>query len=339
MTLYANMMTDLLAAMPTEELAKIRFACMFTVLVGGIAGGYLASTRLGLDEGAAKKLMNFVMVVLNWPATLVAIWQMEMRWSVLTVPVMGVVLLFASSIFALIVFRFHKLDVQGRLTAVMAGGLANLSHTGGAFVCYAIFGLEGYALGQLYLALWLPTVYIMWMPILKAYEQRNLGRKETFSGRDLFDARLMGLWAMVVGLALNFSHLATPAVLTRWYVMDPFIYAASGLSFFAIGMRLSISRLKNYIPLYFTLGAVRFVLTPAAAALILWLCSGWFSNLSDLSRKVIMVQSTAPCAVLMVTMANIFDLDSRMGSALWVVNTAVFAVVVTPILFVIYTWH
>jgi predicted permease len=252
---------------------------------------------------------------------------------------MGVVLLFASSIFALIAFRFHKLDTQGRLTAVMAGGLANLSHTGGAFVCYAIFGLEGYALGQLYLALWLPMVYLMWMPILKSYEQRNLGRKEAFTGRDLFDARLMGLWAMVAGLALNFSHWPTPPVLTAWYVMDPFIYAASGLSFFAIGMRLSISRLKNYIPLYFTLGAVKFVLTPAVAALILWLCSGWFSDLSDLSRKVIMVQSAAPCAVLMVTMANIFDLDSRMGSALWVVNTAAFAIVVTPILFVIYTWH
>jgi predicted permease len=330
---------SLLGAIPTDELTKMRFACMFTVLVGGIAGGYFASTRLGLDESAARKLMNFVMIVLNWPATLVSIWQMEMRWSVLTVPIMGVVLLFASSIFAMVAFRFHKLDTQGRLTAVMAGGLANLSHTGGAFVCYAIFGLEGYALGQLYLALWLPVVYIMWMPILKAYEQRKLGRKESFSGRDLFDARLMGLWAMFAGLLLNFSKWPTPPVLTTWYVMDPFIYAASGLSFFAIGMRLSISRLKNYIPLYFTLGAVKFVLTPAVAALLLWLCSGWFSDLSELSRRVIMVQSAAPCAVLMVTMANIFDLDSRMGSALWVVNTAAFAVIVTPILFFIYAWH
>jgi predicted permease len=328
---------DVLAAIPAEELAKLRFLCMFTVLVGGIAGGYLASTRLGLDESAAKKLMNFVMVVLNWPATLVAIWQMEMRWSVLTVPVMGVVLLLVSSLFALVVFRYHKLDTQGRLTAVMAGGLANLSHTGGAFVCYAIFGLEGYALGQLYLALWLPMVYIIWMPILKAYEQRAFGRTGKFTGRDLFDARLMGLWAMAAGLILNFSHLKAPAVLTQWYVMDPFIYAASGLSFFAIGMRLSISRLKNYIPLYFTLGAVKFILTPAAALVILWFFAGPLSSLSGLARNVIMVQSAAPCAVLMVTMANVFDLDSRMGSALWVVNTAVFAVVVTPILFFIYT--
>jgi hypothetical protein len=75
----ANTMTGLLASITAEELTKIRFACMFTVLIGGIGGGYLASTRLGLDERAAKKLMNFVMIVLNWPATLVAIWQMEMR--------------------------------------------------------------------------------------------------------------------------------------------------------------------------------------------------------------------------------------------------------------------
>jgi len=328
---------DLLAAIAADDLAKIRFLCMFTVLLGGVAGGYLAGTRLGLDEKVARKLMTLVIAVFSWPATLIAIWQIEMRWNVLTVPAMGVLLLLVSSVLALVAFRFHKLDTRARLTAVMAGGLANLSYTGGAFVCYALFGLHGYALGQLYLALWLPTVYIIWMPILKAYEQRALGHKVRFGLRDMVDARLVGLWAVAVGVILNFSPLKAPAIITRWYIMDPFIYAASALTFFAIGMRLSISRLKDYMSLYFTLGVVKFILTPAAAALILWLGAGWLSGLSPLARDVIMVQSAAPCGTTMVTMANIFDLDSRMGSALWVVNTTAFALVVVPILFLIYT--
>lgn len=327
---------EFLASIPAEDLAKIRFLAMFIVLFGGVAGGYLATARLGLDENLARKLMNFVMIVLNWPAALVAIWQMDMRLSVLAVPIVGVVLLLASSLFALFAFRFHDLDTRGRLTAVMAGGLANLSHTGGAFVCYALFGLHGYALGHLYLALWLPTVYVIWMPILKAWEQRALGRRVGFTRRDFLDARLMGLWGIGAGILLNFSGLRAPELLTKWYVMDPFIYAASGLTFFAIGMRLSISRLRNYIPLYFTLGAVKFLLTPAAAAVLLWLCADWLSGLPPVARNVIMVQSAAPCAVLMATMANVFDLDGRMGSALWVVNTAMFALVVVPVLFLIY---
>jgi predicted permease len=329
-------MGEIAATIPADQLAKIRLFCMFMVLAGGIGGGYFAATRLRLDEDAAKKLMHFVMVVLNWPATLVAIWQMDMRWSVLAVPAMGVVLLIVSSVCSLAAFRMHSLDTRGRLTAIMAGGLANLSHTGGAFVCYALFGLDGYALGQLYLVLWLPAVYIIWIPILKAYERRVLGRGTGFNSRDLIDARLMGMWGITAGLVLNLSHVEAPTVLTRWYVMDPFIYAASGLSFFAIGMRLSLSRLRHYIPLYFTLAVVKFVLTPASAAAILWITAEGV-GLSGLAKNVIMVQSAAPCAVLMATMANVFDLDGRMGSALWVVNTAMFALIVTPVLFFIYT--
>ena len=54
-------------------------------------------------------------------------------------------------------------------------------------------------------------------------------------------------------------------------------------------------------------------------------------------HSVVMVQSICPTAVAMVMMSNVFDLDSRLGSALWVVNTATFAVVVVPVLFVVFT--
>jgi hypothetical protein len=38
----------------------------------------------------------------------------------------------------------------------------------------------------------------------------------------------------------------------------------------------------------------------------------------------------------MVTMSNVFDLDGPLASALWVVTTAVFAIVVVPVLFFVY---
>ncbi|HEW79906.1 MAG TPA: hypothetical protein ENH34_08095 [Phycisphaerales bacterium] len=116
-----------------------------------------------------------------------------------------------------------------------------------------------------------------------------------------------------------------------------FVYIASGLSFFAIGLRVNLSRLKNYINLYFLLAAVKFILTPAAALLIIWLLALTGQNLTGPVKKVIIVLSVTPSAVLMVTMSNVFDLDGPLASALWLITMAIFAAIVVPVLFFVFS--
>ena len=125
--------------------------------------------------------------------------------------------------------------------------------------------------------------------------------------------------------------------MSKFHIIDIFVYIASSLSFFAIGLRVKLSRLKNYINLYFPLAAVKFILTPAAAFLIIWLLALTGRNLDGLVEKVIIVLSATPSAVLMVTMSNVFDLDGPLASALWVVTTAAFAAIVVPVLFFVFT--
>jgi predicted permease len=71
--------------------------------------------------------------------------------------------------------------------------------------------------------------------------------------------------------------------------------------------------------------------------LIIYLVKLTGQNPSGSIQNVIIVLSAAPSAVLMVTMSNVFDLDGPLASALWVVTTAVFVVVVVPVLFIVYT--
>jgi predicted permease len=133
------------------------------------------------------------------------------------------------------------------------------------------------------------------------------------------------------------TNVNPPDFVSKFHIIDVFVYIASSLSFFAIGLRVKLSRLKNYINLYFPLAAVKFILTPVVALLIIWLLALTGRNLDGLVEKVIIVLSATPSAVLMVTMSNVFDLDGPLASALWVVTTAVFAAIVVPVLFVVFT--
>jgi predicted permease len=310
---------------------------MLAILVGGLVSGYLASNRFGLPERFAKKIMTIVLVCLNWPIALFVIWPMQLTGQLIWLPIVGVVLMLTITAISTTLFSFFKLDRRSRLTLMLAGALSNMGYTGGAFVCYALFGATGLAMANLYPAFWIPTVYLTFFPLLKIQELRIKDSKAKFRLSKVLDFRFLVLPAVIAAIVLNLTDVESPAFIAKFHIIDILVYIASGLSFFAIGLRVKLSRLKNYISLYFPLAAVKFILTPALALLIIWLLTLTGQNLTGLVKKVIIVLSATPSAVLMVTMSNVFDLDGPLASALWVVTTAIFAAIVVPVLFFILT--
>ncbi len=316
--------------------SRLRLASMFAVLVGGLASGYLASNRFGVPEHLAKKIMTAVLVSFNWLIALLVIWRMQLSRQLIWLPIVGLCLMLTSTALSAGLFSFLKLDRRSRLTLILAGGLSNIGYTGGAFVCYALFGAVGLALANIYLLLSLPTFYLVFLPLLKVRELRLKDSNAAFRLRQVLDPRCLAIPAVITAVILNLANVKTPDFVLKFHIIDIFVYTAASLSFFAIGLRVKLSRLKNYINLYFPLVAVKFILTPAAAILIIWLLALTGRNLDGLVEKVIIVLSTAPSAVLMVTMSNVFDLDGPLASALWVVTTAAFAAIVVPVLFFVF---
>ncbi len=321
-----------------QDITNLRFLSMFVVLLGGLGAGYLAANRFGLPEQLARKIMTMVLLGLNWPIGLFIIWRMELTTEFFWLPVIGAVLLLVVTFLCKFLFVFHNLDEKGRMTLTLAGGLSNLGYTGGMFVCYALFGQTGLGLSQIYLMLWAPVVYLFFFPRLRIFELRMKQSEKTgFSVRSVLDYRMLVVPAIIIAVVLNLSGIKRPEFISRFHIVDIFVYAASSLSFFAIGLRITFDRLRQYIPLYFSLAAVKFLLTPLVALILLVLLALAGRELGPIAQSVVMVQSTCPAAIAMVMMTNVFDLDSRLGSALWVVNTAVFAIVVVPVLFLIFT--
>jgi len=325
----------LLAASATY--ARIRLIAMFTILVGGLISGYLAGNRFSLPQNLAKKIMTIVLVCFNWPIALLVIWPMQLTRQLIWLPIVGVVLMLSITAFSAMLFSLLEKNRKSRLTLILAGGLSNTGYTGGAFVCYALFGTPGLALAHIYLLICLLAFYLTYLPLLKVYELRTEKHSAKSKLNFLLDSRMLAIPAIISAIILNLTNVKPPAFIAKLHIIDILVYVASSLSFFAIGLRVNLSRLKNYTSLYFPLAAVKFILTPALALLMLGLLALAGQNLTSPVQRVIIVLSATPSAVLMVTMSNVFDLDAPLASALWVVTMAIFAAIVVPVLFLIFT--
>ncbi len=330
-------LSDLLADLSVADVTRIRLISMFVVLLAGLTSGYLAANRLPLHQKFAKKIMTLVLVCFNWPIALLVIWNAHLTAQFIWLPIAGLILMLTSTAISAALFSFFKLDPTSRLTLILAGGLSNVGYTGGAFVCYALFGMTGLALANIYLLLVLPTFYLIYLPLLKVREMRTQNRRTKLRLNFLLDSRMLAIPAIITALILNLTGLKQPAFITKFHTVDILVYIASSLSFFAIGLQVKLSRLKNYMTLYFPLAAVKFILAPAVALLLITLLALAGQRLEGLVQNVIMVLAATPSAVLMVTMSNVFDLDGPLASALWVVTTAVFVLIVVPVLFLTFT--
>lgn len=319
-----------------ENISTIRLISMLIVLAGGLFLGYIASNKFGMPENYAKKIMTIILLIFNWPVALFVIWTLKLEPKLVWLPITGVVLMLCVTGLSVPIAMMLNLDKKSKITFMLASCLSNLGYTGGAFVCYALFGAAALAMANLYVVLWLPTAYFVFFPLLKVMELRQNDPQSRFKMIQMLDLRYVVLPAILAGLILNISGLKQPGFIKDFYVVDFFIYTASALSFFAIGLRVKLSRFKNYISLYFQLATVKFILTPLAAFLIIYIFGLAGHRLEGLVRNVIIVMAVTPSAIIVVTMSNVFDLDSKMASALWVVNMAVFTFVVVPILFFVF---
>jgi predicted permease len=330
-------LSDCLADLSAQHIARLRLVSMLAVLVVGLVSGYLAGSRFGLSEHFAKKIMTIVLVCFNWLIALLVIWPMHLSRQLIWLPIVGVVLMLASTALSAGIFYFLEPDRRSRLTLILAGGLSNTGYTGGAFVCYVLFGMAGLAMANIYLLLSVPAFYLIYLPLLKVRELRKEDRNTALKLDFLLDFRMLAIPAIIAAIILNLTNVKPPGFIAKLHIIDILVYIASSLSFFAIGLRVKLSRLKNYINLYFPVVAVKFILTPAVALLIIALLALTGQNLNGLVQKVIIVLSATPSAVLMVTMSNVFDLDGPLASALWVITMAAFAAIVVPVLFFLFT--
>ena len=127
-------------------------------------------------------------------------------------------------------------------------------------------------------------------------------------------------------------EVAYPAVIDEYKTLDVLFYLGGFGGYFGIGLRLRLGDVRKYLREHVLLAAVKFAGIPLLSVGILAVVNLTPVPLSTLGQNVVVVEAFMPMAIQGVMIANLFHLDGRMASTLWLVNTVLFVLIPMPIL-------
>jgi predicted permease len=186
-------------------------------------------------------------------------------------------------------------------------------------------------LANIYILLFVPVVVLVMYPLARHHSVGHPAESlPRLLARSVVDWRSIGLPATAVAIALSALQVPRPALVSEWHLVDALVYVVTPLAFFGIGLRLHFSRVLPLWRLLLGLALVRFgVCAGAGIGLAALTClTPW--PIRDLRWDVYVIQAFVPTSVTMVAVANMFGLHPREASVLFVVNTALYLVLVLP---------
>lgn len=297
---------------------------LFCVLLPLVAG-YVARRRGWMDPRWSRPILTVNIASAATVLVLLVTWAVKIDRTLKLLPVVGVmqtaVMLAVGGVVSGLVVRGRR----SRGSFTFASCLSNMGYSMGGIVTYALLGEAGYARTIIYLIYWSPFVFGFCFPLARALGRDRL----SFQARDFVaifrDPRSLPLAGLVGGLGLNLTGWERPGFFAP--VISVVMVVAAFTAMFAIGLALSLGKVRRYRREAAVVCLLKFVVSPLVALGLMSLL-----GLEGLPRQVVFILSVCPVAVYAVVISNIFDLDLDLANSLWVVTTVMFLLVVAPAL-------
>jgi predicted permease len=322
-----------------EDLRTLRFLIFAAVGVLSLTAGYYARKKNLVGEDFSHKV-HFHTVLWVWTVGgVISLWIMKPHaqqwWLFLIVPAA-----MAASVWGM-VWAARRLGVGRSQTGALAVG-AGIGNTGSTMTAYLAYLLIepheqalAYASAACYMMLFMAVAMVY--PVAQANAgpdaQGSYGIKQVL--KSYVDVRSIGLWSCVVGLMLALFKVPVPSQIHDWHVLDAVAFMAAVGGYLGIGLKLRFGEWRVYMREHVLMAVVKFVVSPLVTLGIILLIGLFFKPLPRMETAVLMLASAAPAGISLVIVANLFQLDSRMASIVWLFNTAMYLVVVFPICWVL----
>lgn len=306
------------------------FVIAVVSIVGGISCGYLLRKTGLLAERYAPRF-SFVVIIIAAPLiSFLSIWPTPLQSSVSLLPCIQALTFLVLVPVSLLVGRLHHASTIDRGTLSLACALSNNGYTVGGLICYLLLGSEGLALAQIYIVLWNPLIVLVVFPLASHFGTGSHGQT---LGRIIFN----GLWnvrsicaiGVVAGIVFSLQKIPYPGWIKTYHLLRILVIAGTFTSFCVVGLTLHFGQIRRYTRMYLSHAAVRFMVAPSLSLLAVILFGLKFNEVPTL---VVLIQGFMPTAVNTVLISNLFHLNARLASALLVVNTGIFLVVILPLL-------
>ncbi|HQP30726.1 MAG TPA: AEC family transporter [Deltaproteobacteria bacterium] len=300
-----------------------RFVLFQAMIIAPFALGYFTKRRYARPEALTKRLIRVNLTVFEPLLVFWSIWGLEMNRELWFLPTSGVLLVLAGMAIGAVLAWIRGLRERPRATFIISSSLANHGFTMGGFLCYLLLGEKGLALSFLFIAYFMPFIFLVIFPYARLV-QTGARSRPAWIKDFVLNLQNMPLYAMAAAMALRMPGYVRPDV---FFPTDVLLMVSIGLYYFTLGVNFTVRDLWAFNHDNLLLFLVRFLAVPALALLAL---AG--VRLDPGIEAVIMIESFMPAAVYSVVASVLFDLDAKRASSLFVFNTVVFLVVVLPAL-------
>lgn len=316
----------------------IKFLIFAAFSLASLWVGYLSRKR-GWVREELSQTVHFHTIVWVWSlVSLLSLWRAPLVERDMGLVVMQVVIVAAAGFGAIPLARLFRRPREsvGVIAVAAAGG--NLGFTLGAYLCYSLLDDSLRALGYAiaYVSVMQIAAVVLTYPIARHYGREGGGSLVRLMVRNLLDLRAMPLYGAMAGQLLGMFGVAFPQGLTDWGVFDILFYIGSFGGYFGIGLRLRLGDSLRYVPEHAVLAGMKFAFIPLVT-LGLWLLlrpTAW--ALDPVARDVVFIQSAMPTAIQTVMLANLFGMNVRLASVLWLWSLLLFFVLPLPVILVLF---
>ncbi|OUQ39627.1 AEC family transporter [Faecalibacterium sp. An121] len=297
-------------------------AQLFLILLAGFV-----LVRAGLLRAADSKVLSVILVYLVIPCVIIDAFQIEDTPAIRA----GLAVSFAAAAAIHLLFlvltgllrRFLGLDAIERATAIYSNA--------GALVIPLVQAL----LGQEYV-IYSCAFIIVQLVLLWTHGSMILRGAGALSWKAILTN--VNLLSIAAGAVLYAGRIPLPAVLSG--AMDDMGALMGPLGMLLAGMAIAESPLRQLVctPRYYLTAALRLVVYPLAALVLLW-ATGMAALLPD-GRAILMtvyLAAITPACTTITSMVQLYGQDAGKSSALYVMSTLL-SIVTMPLMLAVFDW-
>lgn len=302
---------------------KIKFIIFQLIIILPFITGYLSRRFIKDREYTAKKIIRVNLLSIEPLIVLWSIWGLSLSFDQIFLPLSGLGLAIAGFLIGLITVHLTNREHKSRKTYLISSSLANHGFTMGGLICFLIAGERGLGLSSIFLLYFLPYTFIF----IFSYARTNTSKKlfsVVGSIGNFLNLQNMPLHAVLTALILHLAGFKRPDI---EFPIDTLLIISISMYYFTLGLNFSFGNFRSTGKEQILLALTKFIILPALTFIILN-----FTRMDPEIKTIIFIESFMPAAVYSVVTSLLFDLDSKLASSLFFVNTIIFLLVVLPVL-------
>jgi predicted permease len=308
--------------------AQSKLIYVFTDLVLPLVLGYFARRTRYLSEKSCNRMIVFNILIVSTALSVLSFWNLPLKWELIWLPMFGILLSIIPGVAAYLVSGKKYGDSLEKGSYLVSAILSNTGTLGG-LCAYILFGETAFAYTQVVALFQNLVLFLFCFPMAQYYRQQsNLAGdtpKLTFCSL-FFNRNQLPVVGLAVGILLYLGDVPRPALLGTAF--DWLIHISAWTSLIPAGYSIEFSAMKKYYSTTLDLIPIKFIATPVLGYLV---ACHLFNDPAVLGT--ILILASVPTGINAIVTARLYDLNLHVSGAAFVLTTAVFLLLVYPILF------